>query len=222
MTSAHILWLRDEAQPLSPKLKNRLDAEEQARLADITAPSRQRSFLLSRLLLRQLLATHLPAESLRFARADSGRLLLTGNSGWHISLSHASTGIAVIAAQRPCGIDIETPRAVAMEKIAARYFSAQENEALQACPPSERTMLFFRLWTLKEASVKALGEGLAGNLALLAFDVRGEQAQQYASGPALQLWQTQAAPHLIAAAVSGSEPVQWHKRQLSIAELEAI
>ena len=216
MIQAHIAWLRDDGRALDGLS---LPAHEQEEMQRFKHDSRQRSFLLSRLLLRQTLSTLLPDQPLHFSRAESGRLMLTGDSGWHISLSHADAGIAVIAAQRPCGIDIEVSRNVVMEKIAARYFSPQENTALLATPDAERPDHFFRLWTLKEASVKALGEGLAENLARLAFDVSNMPPQLLNTNPALQLWQIQAAPHFIAAAVSGHETVDWHSRQLSIPDL---
>ncbi len=216
MSHAHIVWLRDNGQSLDGF---RLPAHEQNEMQGFKQVSRQRRFLLSRLLLRQMLSVLLPGEEPHFTRAPSGRLLLAGDSGWHISLSHAETGIAVLLAQAPCGIDIEAPRRVAMEKIAARYFSAQENQDLQAAAAADRPALFFRLWTLKEASVKALGEGLADNMARLAFDVRGEQPRPYASSPALQLWQDYAAPNFIAAAIASSGRVHWHSREANIAEL---
>lgn len=213
---AHIAWLKDDGRSLAGLV---LPAHEQAEMQRIKHCSRQRSFLLSRLLLRQTLSALLPAETPHFSRTQSGRLILASHKDWHISLSHAEAGIAVIVAQQPCGIDIEISRRVAMEKIAARYFSRPENESLLATPEAERPALFFRLWTLKEASVKALGEGLADNMARLAFDVSRELPRSLTEHPALQLWQEHVAPHFIAAAVTGSSEVQWHSRQLSIPEL---
>lgn len=218
MSHAHIAWLQDDGRPLGGLS---LPDHDQQEMRGLKHASRQRSFLLSRLLLRQTLSGLLPDQELHFSRAESGRLLLASHGNWHISLSHAETGIAVIVAEQPCGIDIEVSRRVAMEKIAARYFSAEENAALLATAEADRPDFFFRLWTLKEASVKALGEGLADNMARLAFDISGSSPRTYSASPALQLWQEYAAPHRIAAAVTGNETVHWHSRQLSIAELVA-
>ncbi|HEX6591913.1 MAG TPA: 4'-phosphopantetheinyl transferase superfamily protein, partial [Moraxellaceae bacterium] len=157
MTTAYIAWLQDDGSAVDSSL---LLPAEQAELAGFRSPERQRSFLLSRLLLRKLLRPHLPSSSLIFKRAESGRLFLEEAQGWHFSLSHSAGGIAAIACTQPCGIDIEVPRKASFESVASRYFAEAEKKALQEAPTDQRVELFFRLWTLKEASVKALGEGL--------------------------------------------------------------
>lgn len=216
---AYIAWLQDDGRELSTQ---RLSTQEQADMQGLQHAPRRRSFLLSRLLLRQLLRTQLGTDAPVFQRAGNGRLMLV-RPDWHISLSHGAGAVAAILCPAACGIDIEAPRAVALEKIAARYFSDAENAALQACVPALRPALFFRLWTLKEASVKALGLGLAGNMHKLAFDLSQPSPHQHepAPGPTLQLWQQQYGTHFLAAAVVSPEPLQWQCQQLHTDALEA-
>lgn len=81
----------------------------------------------------------------------------------HFNVSHTS-GIVVLAVsgQGPVGVDVEPlNRPVDHLQLAGRYFAAAECEALNQCPMAERAALFYRIWTLKEAYVKALGTGLA-------------------------------------------------------------
>lgn len=219
MIAAEIVWLRDDPGHPGAELATRLSASEQVTFATFSHGERQRSFLLSRLLLRQLLRKHLPVEAINFTRHDNGRLVLAGNTGWHFSLSHADGCVAVIICRQDCGIDIEKERAAALEKVAARYFSAAENAALAACSPAARATYFFRLWTLKEASVKALGEGLANNMSRLSFDISENTPRLHDQSIGLQLWQTQIAPLWLAAAVKTGEAVDWSIRQIHIAEL---
>jgi 4'-phosphopantetheinyl transferase len=46
-------------------------------------------------------------------------------------------------------------------RLASRFFSAREVDALAALDPGDRMAGFFRCWTRKEAYLKARGEGLA-------------------------------------------------------------
>ena len=45
--------------------------------------------------------------------------------------------------------------------LSKRYFAEIETEALEKCPETMQNELFYRIWTLKEAYVKAIGKGLA-------------------------------------------------------------
>lgn len=77
------------------------------------------------------------------------------------NLSHSQGLVACVAAVGTAvGIDVETTsRQVGLE-IVERYFSPAEVAILHATPRSQQRQTFFRLWTLKEALIKATGEGL--------------------------------------------------------------
>jgi 4'-phosphopantetheinyl transferase len=71
----------------------------------------------------------------------------------------------------PVGFDLERfDRRIELE-IADRYFRPEEVSWLMGLPPSERPRGFLRLWTLKEALIKATGEGLSRELDSFWFDV---------------------------------------------------
>jgi 4'-phosphopantetheinyl transferase len=59
------------------------------------------------------------------------------------------------------GVDVEalTPFGD-LAAVARRWFSPTEQAALSALPPDRRLAGFYRLWTRKEAVVKALGLGM--------------------------------------------------------------
>lgn len=214
---AHIVWLSDNGTvpttDLIPGLEP-ADRQESLRYRD---PARLRSFALSRRLLRQTLGNLLQTNktAIRMTRADNGRLQLVSPDHLHISLSHAAGLVAVMVAPAPCGVDIERPRAINADRIARRYFSTSECDWLQQHPATRETD-FFRLWTLKEACVKALGVGLAHHLATLAFDIATDTPQRLDDGERMALWQ-QAGPELVlAAAVKTTEPVKWQATHLTI------
>lgn len=98
-------------------------------------------------------------REVRFFRNVCGKPFVEG--GPYFSLSHAE-GLAVVAIfpDREVGVDIERVRPFpAMADIAEQFFSSGERAWIAGGVPSESR--FFRCWVLREAFVKALGEGLS-------------------------------------------------------------
>jgi 4'-phosphopantetheinyl transferase len=79
------------------------------------------------------------------------------------SLSHTRGMVAcAVARTHDVGIDVERcdPALPALD-MAQRLFAPAEIERLAALPPSQQNAMFYRLWTLKEAYTKAVGQGIA-------------------------------------------------------------
>ena len=89
---------------------------------------------------------------------EHGKPRLVQPKGLSFNISHS--GEWTVAAFSDCevGVDIQQIKPVDM-RLADRYFAAEEREtlALSQCAQD----LFFRLWTLKESYLKALGTGLS-------------------------------------------------------------
>lgn len=77
--------------------------------------------------------------------------------GPYFSISHCKEGIAVAIDVEPVGIDIESIRR-ADEDLIIRTMCAREQEEIRSAQDSARA--FTRLWTQKEALVKAQGIGI--------------------------------------------------------------
>jgi 4'-phosphopantetheinyl transferase len=96
-------------------------------------------------------------------------------SGWHFNLSYsdgADGGLALCALCRwgRIGVDVESVRPLdRLDSTARHFFSPREYEAYRGLAPDSRLLAFFLCWTRKEAFAKALGKGLACDLA--DFDV---------------------------------------------------
>jgi 4'-phosphopantetheinyl transferase len=59
------------------------------------------------------------------------------------------------------GVDIEDPtREVETVALARRFFSAAEAEVVEGSEGEDRLRVFYRFWTIKEAALKSIGEGL--------------------------------------------------------------
>lgn len=86
--------------------------------------------------------------------------------GVRASLSHAS-GVAAVAVGHDAavGVDVERrDRVVDLDGLARDVLDGHELQAWRREPAGRRKDAFLRLWTRKEAVLKALGVGLAGDL----------------------------------------------------------
>lgn len=75
----------------------------------------------------------------------------------YFSISHCKAGIAVAVSDEPVGIDIEGIRH-AEDDLIKRVCSAREQQTIAESADPDRA--FTRLWTQKEAVVKAQGVGI--------------------------------------------------------------
>jgi 4'-phosphopantetheinyl transferase len=167
-----IVVLNEVPDALWPSAKALLDDAEQARAARFVFERHRRQYIaahaLKRLMLASLCGT--PAPAWRFDIAPGGKPRVSDPAGPHFNLSHCE-GLAACAvgAHTELGLDIEPVTRDAPFEIADRYFTPEEQRWLYSLPGSERATGFFRLWTLKEAFVKATGRGLAQPLLDISF-----------------------------------------------------
>lgn len=155
-----------------------LDATEQASAARFRAEADRRAYIAAHALLRQMLAEAggLPAAAWRFTRGAQGKpeIAAEHEMPWlRFSLSH-TRGLAAcaLAGTDDIGLDVEDlDRRAASPDLARRYFAPEEAAWLDAVPAEDRHAAFLRLWTLKEAYVKATGEGIAVGLDSFAMEI---------------------------------------------------
>jgi len=140
---------------------------ERERLASRRLPKGRAMFLLTRVVLRRLLSAYRPdikPAAWQIGRSAHGRPCVLGPVAAPVfNLSHTDDMLVLaFAASGAPGVDIESlSRQIDPEALAKRFFSAAEFRALQALPRTQQRDRFLRLWTLKEACVKASGQGLA-------------------------------------------------------------
>lgn len=196
-------------------------------LADAAARDRQ---VVTRAALRVLLSRCVPAvapQDWRFTRAAHGRPELAGPldaAALSFNVAHTDDQIIVaLSAAGRVGVDVEAlQRQTDALALARRYFRPEEAAVLQALPAPQRQRRFLELWTLKEACVKATGEGLARGLQRVGFVLDDAShitplSTGHERDDAWQFWQwSLAGRHLVALALQGgSEPcaVRWGRLQ---------
>jgi len=178
----------DQPEHLLEKFRETLEEHELDRASRFHFEKHRRHFVVSRGVLRQLLARYLDADpaTLRFSYGAYGKPALDGkhkNSRLRFNMSHShEVALFAFAEDRELGVDVEHIRAdFASEEIARRFFSHREVETFNAIPQQDQVAAFFRCWTRKEAYIKAIGRGLSQ--ALDQFDVT-----LAAEEPAALLW----------------------------------
>ena len=113
-------------------------------------------------------------ENTPVIRGKLGKPCLAERPDIHYNLSHAAGIAACIVSDRRCGIDCEAVREY-RPNVMRRAFSEAERRSVEKAPEDKRDELFFRLWTLKEAYVKALGIGISYPLDTVEFSFEGDR-----------------------------------------------
>lgn len=153
-------WLADRYTAF----EDMLAAEERLRAARYMAETVRLRFVLARGMLRQVLAGYMDIipNALRLAYSLRGKPFIPG-SDLRFNLSHAD-GMIVLAISSgfEVGVDVERVRLMPeMATVARDNFSLYEQASLWSLPQVDQLPAFFRIWTRKEAVVKALGDGFA-------------------------------------------------------------
>lgn len=173
------LWLMEVESP-SPALmaiwRACLDDHERARADRFYFEPDRAIYTAAHWLLRQALseAAPLPPDAWRFTAERYGKPRIDpalGPLGLGFNLSHTRGLVAcAVGPEIDIGLDVEriTPERADLA-VAEHYFSPSEVALMREAPPARRPDIFFRLWTLKEALIKATGEGLHRALDSFAF-----------------------------------------------------
>jgi len=170
--TAHI-WVVDLADFWSEVnfFRQFLSPDEVARGDRFKFSHDQINFICTRGIARWILAKYLgfAPTDLQFSYTEKGKPFLAdslNHLNLNFNISH-SKNLAVygITQANLIGVDIEYLRTnLDVLALAKRFFSAQEYLAISNLSGNTQLNLFFRLWTCKEAYLKAVGLGIAGGL----------------------------------------------------------
>ena len=168
--AVHVFLLRLAAFDAAELTAN-LCPTEKARAARLKVAKARAQFIITRAVLRQLLANYLgiAPRALAFTEGPSGKPAIDPH--WRqkrieFNVSHAADyALLALGLDHRLGVDIESvERRVDYRALANRFFSAPEQEAFNTLPAGAACAAFYRVWSRKEACLKATGQGLAGGL----------------------------------------------------------
>ena len=154
-------------------LSGMLSAEELQRAQRFRVENAQKRFIAARAALRILLGrfSDTGPREVAFAFGANGKPRLAGG-GPCFNASDSGDVVAIGLASEELGVDIEVVRPMARRiRLARRICTARELEQFEAQPAAEREIEILRLWTCKEAALKAVGTGLRGGLRNVEFEL---------------------------------------------------
>jgi 4'-phosphopantetheinyl transferase len=141
-----------------------LSVEERAIASRFIRPCDLVRYVRSHVELRRLLAayTGCPPDRLQFERTPAGKPSLSGGH-LHFNLSHSGRCVVIgVCAGDAIGVDVEEIRAFAeYQELARRYFAPHELAWMRGAQEDQPLERFYRLWTIKEALLKATGVGVS-------------------------------------------------------------
>lgn len=175
--SVRLLWLRTTDLPdrFLERWFALLNLSEQARATCFRHRADRAAYVAAHALLRHMLSEALGGDprGWAFEAGPFGKPALAAvhlRPWLHFNISHARGLVACVIAGVPVGVDVEAGDGEPSPAVAER-FAPGERAMLAKAAGDEYRSIFFRLWTLKEAYLKATGEGLSGRLDSPAFRI---------------------------------------------------
>ena len=114
-----------------------------------------------------------PLWQIDFEETENGRPYLSDLPDFRFSFSSCRFGfLGAWSSTHGIGVDLEDQtRHLEAVELAHRFFSGAEANAVERVGGLERLRTFFQLWSLKEAALKSIGEGLPFGLDVFEFEL---------------------------------------------------
>ncbi len=163
------LWMLSLTRPAQERdhYFSLLSEDEKIRANKFYFETARSQFIVGRGLLRTLLGEYLEMDPVRveFKYGSHGKPMLKENPSSQpiqFNVSHSEEwGIAAFCLDHRIGVDIEWNRPLAdMDDLARQFFTERESTLVESLSGEQKQNLFYRLWTCKEAYLKASGKGL--------------------------------------------------------------
>jgi len=115
----------------------------------------------------------LAISEIAFSETAKGRPYLSDLPNISFSFSSCRFGfIGAWSSTHEIGVDIEDmTKDIEAAELAERFFTNAESNAVQGVAGQARLRIFYQLWSLKEASLKSIGEGLPFGLDAFEFEL---------------------------------------------------
>jgi 4'-phosphopantetheinyl transferase len=166
------VWLvaTDQPDAVVARLADLLDPAETERARGFEGAADRRRYTVAHGAVRAILADELGVapDAVRWRYGRHGKPALVDAGGLEVNLSHSGELAALaVSPGRAVGIDLQwMSGTLDALRMSARFFTAEEASYVAAARADRRMARFVRLWTRKEACVKAAGGRLSQGLRL--------------------------------------------------------
>lgn len=144
--------------------KSLLSEEECTRATRFIKKSDQEKFILSKGILRHVLSIYLKIQPkmIIFSNTQHKKPFVVGHE-LQFNVSHSGDYLLIgVTKKNAIGVDIEYVKKNRNHlALAKRFFAQSECRAIKNTPKQDQWAAFYRVWTRKEAFIKAMGLGLS-------------------------------------------------------------
>ncbi len=146
-------------------VKKVISSDEWDRAGHISNTHARTQFIAGRIFMRILLADHLniSPQEIKIHLSDYGKPYQKTNQLLYFNLSHSQDQFAlVVSSTSEVGVDIEYQKGRRnLNAMAEEVLAANELSIYSTLHDEEKLTYFYKLWSLKEATLKAYGSGLS-------------------------------------------------------------
>ena len=159
-------WVGDHARDVDRFTREYLSPNEGEHLRQYRSREAAERYVVTRSLVRIVLSDHLgiPPRKIRVSRTDMGKPVVMERV--HFNVTHSGDLVLLaISEQRAVGVDVERRREVLrVRALMQRWLTEPERQQCAELTRRGATVsdAFLRIWSLKEARLKALGVGISG------------------------------------------------------------
>jgi 4'-phosphopantetheinyl transferase len=196
-----------------------LSEDEQERAKRFRYPRDYNQFVVARGLLRRLLGQYLRCEpkDVAFVYGPHGKPMVESwkfNLGFELAFNLAHSGGWVlygVSGDRAVGVDIEQMQGMEtdLDRLSRRSFTKSEAQLVKSLAEPLKSEMFFRLWSCREAYLKATGEGL-GKMKQMEVKAAVGQAAQLVNPQGWDLQELQLSEDMVGAVCAMG--VDWRSR----------
>jgi phosphopantetheinyl transferase len=176
--AAQVFYAPLSSDPEVTKICSSILSKIELQRADRFATQEHRALFIQRRAFRRfcgarVLEVSKPLSQIVFNETENGRPYLCDLPDFWFSFSSCRFGFAgAWSSTHGIGVDVEDEtRNVEAAELARQFFSVAEAHVVEGAVGLRRQQTFFQFWSLKEAALKSIGEGLPFGLDAFEFEL---------------------------------------------------